>query len=131
MNIVVGYWKDDHDSDNVLKLAAHHSKVFNAKVYVITSLKGGWGEKMEEINYAEKNLSYAMKYLKELGIEAEQRLLVRGLTPGEDIVQFAEDNKSEEVIVGVVRKSKVGKLLLGSTAQYVILNAACPVVAVK
>ena len=36
-----------------------------------------------------------------------------------------------EIIVGIVQKSKVGKLLFGSTAQYVILNASCPVVTVK
>jgi len=37
----------------------------------------------------------------------------------------------DEIIVGVKRRSKVGKLLMGSTAQYVILQAPCPVVTVK
>jgi len=34
-------------------------------------------------------------------------------------------------VVGVRRRSKVGKLLIGSTAQHVILNAPCPVVSIK
>jgi nucleotide-binding universal stress UspA family protein len=37
----------------------------------------------------------------------------------------------EEIIIGVRRRSKVGKLLFGSTAQYVILKAPCPVVSVR
>jgi nucleotide-binding universal stress UspA family protein len=58
-------------------------------------------------------------------------LSVRGLQAGEDIVLLAEENKVDEIIIGVRRRSKVGKLLFGSTAQYVILNAPCPVVSVK
>ena len=54
-----------------------------------------------------------------------------GLTPGEDLVEFAREHGSDEIIVGVERRSKVSKLLLGSTAQFVILNAPCPVVTVK
>ena len=61
----------------------------------------------------------------------ETHLLIRGLSPGEDLVQFSEDNQISEVIVGVRRRSKVGKLLMGSTAQHVILNDRCPVVTVK
>ena len=49
-------------------------------------------------------------------------------TPGE---RLANENGIDEVIIGVHRRSKVGKLVFGSTAQYVILNAPCPVVAVK
>jgi nucleotide-binding universal stress UspA family protein len=57
--------------------------------------------------------------------------LIRGLSPGEDIVEFAKENKIDEIIVGVKRRSKVGKLLMGSTAQVVILQASCPVISVK
>jgi nucleotide-binding universal stress UspA family protein len=35
------------------------------------------------------------------------------------------------VIIGIVKKSKVGKILFGSTAQYLILNAPCPVLTVR
>ena len=53
------------------------------------------------------------------------------MEPGEDIVGFAKDNGADEIIIGVKSRSKVGKLLFGSTAQAVILQAHCPVVTVK
>ena len=130
MNIAIGYRKDNV-SDNILKLAAEHAKAFKGKVFIVSSLKGGEGEKMSEIDKAEATMAYARDYLKSQGVEYEDRLLVRGLNPGEDLVQFAEENKIDEIIVGVVKVSKVGKLLMGSTAQYVILHAPCPVIAVK
>jgi len=51
--------------------------------------------------------------------------------PEEHLVNFAEENEIDEIIVGVRTKSRVGKFILGSTAQYVILKAPCPVVTVK
>jgi nucleotide-binding universal stress UspA family protein len=65
------------------------------------------------------------------GIACKTHLLIRGMSPGEDLIEFAKENKSDAVFVGVKRRSKVGKLLMGSTAQYVILQAPCPVVCVK
>jgi nucleotide-binding universal stress UspA family protein len=56
---------------------------------------------------------------------------VRGLTPGEDLVAFARETNSDEIVIGVKKQSKVGKLLFGSNAQIVILAAHCPVVTVK
>jgi nucleotide-binding universal stress UspA family protein len=50
---------------------------------------------------------------------------------GEALVEFAKNYKVDEIIIGVRRRSKVGKFFLGSTTQYVILNAPCPVVTVK
>ncbi len=58
-------------------------------------------------------------------------LSVRGLQAGEDLVELADEHKADEIIIGVRRRSKVGKLIFGSTAQYVVLNASCPVVSVK
>jgi nucleotide-binding universal stress UspA family protein len=65
------------------------------------------------------------------GITCNTHLLIRGLTAGEDLVKFADENQIDQIVVGVKRRSKVGKLLMGSSAQYVILQAQCPVVSVK
>ena len=61
----------------------------------------------------------------------EVQLLVTDLTSGEQLVKFAEDEKIDQIFLGIIKKSKVGKFLFGSTAQYVILNAPCPVVTVQ
>ena len=53
------------------------------------------------------------------------------LTPGEDLVLFAKNNAVDCIFIGVRKRSKVGKLIFGSTAQQVILEAPCPVVTVK
>jgi nucleotide-binding universal stress UspA family protein len=53
------------------------------------------------------------------------------MTMGEHLVLFSEQNEVDEIVIGVKMKSKVGKFLLGSTAQQVILTAPCPVVSVK
>jgi nucleotide-binding universal stress UspA family protein len=53
------------------------------------------------------------------------------MTPGEDLVDFAKEQAVDEIIIGIKRRSKVGKLLFGSNAQYIIIKAPCPVVTVK
>ena len=57
--------------------------------------------------------------------------LLTDLTPGEQLVKFAEDQKLDQIFLGIAKKSKVGKLIFGSTAQYIILHAPCPVVTVQ
>ena len=47
------------------------------------------------------------------------------------IMLTARDNEIDEICIGVKRRSKVGKMVFGSNAQYIILNAPCPVVTVK
>ena len=57
--------------------------------------------------------------------------MVSSRSSGENLVWFAELENIDEIIIGVRRRSKVGKLLLGSTAQYVVLHAPCPVITIK
>jgi nucleotide-binding universal stress UspA family protein len=64
-------------------------------------------------------------------IECETKLSVSTLQPGEDMVQYAKTNNVDQIVVGVKRRSKVGKFVFGSNAQYVILEAPCPVLTVK
>ena len=71
------------------------------------------------------------KSFEEDKIPCDTHLLIRGIGAGEDLVQFADENKIDQIIIGTRRRSKVGKLLFGSVAQYVIINASCPVLSVK
>ena len=65
------------------------------------------------------------------GIEHDVRGLVRGNEPAEDVVDVAEENNAELIVIGLRRRSPVGKLIMGSNAQRILLDAECPVLAVK
>ena len=69
--------------------------------------------------------------LDESGVEHDIRQLVRGFEPAEDLISIAEANNAELLVIGLRRRSPVGKLILGSNAQRVLLDAPCPVLAVK
>ncbi len=86
---------------------------------------------VQEIRNTEHELEYIKSQFEEEKIPCESHLLIRGLSPGDDFVQFAKDNNADEIIVGIAKKSKVGKFVFGSNAQYVILEAHCPVVTIK
>jgi nucleotide-binding universal stress UspA family protein len=130
MNILVGY-DGTNSAKDALNLAKSHANVFGASVTVVTSMQKGTESQRKEIEQAERGLEYAKTLFEEDNIACDTHLLIRGLSAGEDIVEFADENEVDEIIVGVKRRSKVGKLLMGSTAQYVILQAQCPVVTVK
>ncbi|MFW6374563.1 MAG: universal stress protein [Thermodesulfobacteriota bacterium] len=129
MKIMVGYDGSNAALD-ALRLSIKHAKAFDAKVEIVRSMKGGGEDKAEKIELADSQLAFAEELLNKAAIPCETHLLVRGMTPGEDMVQFAKEKGIESIILGVKRRSKVGKILFGSNAQYVILNAPCPVITV-
>ena len=130
MNILVGY-NATYVSKSALELARKHAKAFDGKVYVLSSSEGGSKEKLEDVSLARKELESAQAFLEKEGVECEIIQMARGLTPGEDLVRFTKENSIDHLYVGIEKKSKTQKLLLGSTAQYVILKANCPVTTVK
>ncbi|MCP4721141.1 MAG: universal stress protein [Desulfobacteraceae bacterium] len=130
MKILVGY-KGVNLGKDLLKIAVEHAKAFKGEVLVVTSMIGGGKAEQLKVQKAEENLEKVKNYFDEKGLSCQTHLLVRGLEAGDDIVNFAKEKGIEEIIIGVKRRSKVGKLLFGSTAQAVILQAECPVVVVK
>jgi len=130
MKILVGY-SGTNVAKAALTLAREHAQAFNAKVFIMTSMEGGASETPKEITQVEENLQEAEAFMKEKGIDCETHQLARGLSPGEDLVRFAQDNGIDLIFVGIQKKSKTQKILLGSTAQYIILKAPCPVTTVK
>ena len=130
MKILVGY-DGSNVSREAIELAAEHAKTFKAEIIIVHSMVGGPEVPRKDFEDAEKDLDYEKNRLLDQKIPCDSILSVRGMEAGEDLVRLAEENKAEEIIIGVRRRSKVGKLLFGSTAQYVILNAKCPVVSVS
>jgi nucleotide-binding universal stress UspA family protein len=130
MKILVGY-NGDEVGKLTLSLARDYAKLNNAFVYVITSMEGGASEKKSDIIEAEKGLVFAEKIMKASGIQFDVQQSVRGFSPGEDIVKFAKENEIDHIFLGIKKKSRAQKAILGSTARYVILKAPCPVTTTK
>lgn len=51
--------------------------------------------------------------------------------PSDSVVQIAQRRDARRIVVGLGHRTAVGKMLLGSTAQRILLDATCPVLAVK
>jgi nucleotide-binding universal stress UspA family protein len=129
MKILVGY-DGTTQAKLALEVAKKHAQAFKAEVYVVKSLTGE-GETTEQIKQAQEELEYTKQFFSESGIPVETHLLIRGFSPGEDLVKFALEHDMDEIVVGVKKTSVVGKTLFGSNARHVILNAHCPVVSAK
>ena len=71
------------------------------------------------------------KELQASGVRHEVRSARDAQDPADEVLRAAESAAAEFIVIGLRRRSPVGKLLLGSNAQRVLLDAACPVLAVK
>jgi len=69
--------------------------------------------------------------LTDLGIQHEVRQPTGSRGAAEEILGAAAEQDAELIVIGIRRRSPVGKLITGSTAQQVLLDADCPVLAVK
>jgi len=115
-----------------LKLAVNHAKVWNAKLLIVNSICRELPLKHSFIKETEQKLEDEINdLLKETSYPYETNLLISTHDVGEQLVDFAKSNNIEQIFIGIIKKSKVGKLLFGSTAQYVILRASCPVVTIQ
>ena len=130
MAIVVGYVATK-EGRAALKRAAEECVLRGTKLVVISSHRGGKDFDADEAGKFENELTRVQGMLEDQGLEHEVRQLVRGNDPAEDLISIAEANNAELLVIGLRRRSPVGKLILGSNAQRVLLDAPCPVLAVK
>ncbi len=78
-----------------------------------------------------KDLDALDAQLTERGIDHEVRQSTRGLAPAEEILSVAAEVNADLIVIGVRKRSPLGKVVTGSTAQQVLLDATCAVLAVK
>ena len=126
MKILVGY-NGGEVGRLVLSLARDFAKTNNAFIYIVTSMKGGTAEKQSHILQVKQDLDFARELMTKSGLKCDAKQIIRGLTPAEDLVKFAEENDIDHIFLGIKKKSKAQKVIFGSTSKEVILNASCPV----
>ncbi|MGD9955703.1 MAG: universal stress protein [Candidatus Nanopelagicales bacterium] len=128
--IVVGY-VESPEGRAALDRAVTEAQQRGAKIVVINSQKGGRSLSPEHAVEVDDEMNALHSRLHEIGVEHEVRQLVRGSDPAEDLVAVAEEVDADLIVIGLRRRTPVGKLILGSNSQQVLLEASCPVLAVK
>ncbi|WP_139980925.1 universal stress protein [Nocardioides litoris] len=123
MTVVVGYVPKP-EGEAALDRAIEEARLRGSALVVVHSHRARGDE-------AEPDLSGVQAKLEASGVEHEVRQLVRGFEAAEDLVSVAESADAELIVIGLRRRTPVGKLILGSNAQRVLLDAHCPVLAVK
>jgi len=122
-SVVVGYVSKP-EGEAALARAIEEARLREADLIVVNSHRARTGE-------GEPDLGEARAMLDSSGIAYEVRQLARGFEAAEDLVSVAEANDAVLIVIGLRRRTPVGKLILGSNAQRVLLDAHCPVLAVK
>ena len=71
------------------------------------------------------------EYLATLEINAEFKQFVRGKSAVDEINDLVESRDISVLVIGLRKRTAVGKLLLGSVAQELLMTVSCPVLCVK
>ena len=129
-NIVVGYVPKP-EGRAALRRAAEEAQLRAARLVVVNSHRGGREFDRDDAVDTEADLSDIRRELDEAGVDHEIRTLERGMDPADDLVNVANEVSAEFIVIGLRRRTPVGKLILGSNAQRILLDAQCPVLAVK
>jgi nucleotide-binding universal stress UspA family protein len=101
----------------------------NEQLMVVNASVGG---RQEDVSKADvQDVEQVERRLADSGLNAEFKQFVRGKNAVEEIEMLVESLPVSLLIIGLRKRSPVGKLLLGSVAQELLLSVSCPVLAVK
>lgn len=126
--IVVGYTPAPQ-SKAALDSAIKEAQRRTARLIVVNA---STGDRYTDSAFASpEQIDQVRTRLVESGVDHEIRQPVRGRDGAEEVLLAVEELDAELVVIGVRRRTAVGKLLLGSTAQSIIMQSTCDVLAVK
>ena len=128
MTILVAYVPRP-EGQAALEKGIEMAKSQNETLLVVNTSPGG---SKENASFADvQDYERVEEILANCGIEAELKQFVRGKTAVEEIDELVETRRISMLVIGLRRRSAVGKLIMGSVAQELLLTVSCPVLAVK
>ena len=128
MTIVVGYTPTP-SGRSALLAAAVEARHRGQRVVVVNSSRG---DALSDPGYAQQaDLDWATATLEEAGVDFTIRQQMRGWEASEEVLEVVREVSAELCVIGIRRRSSVGKMLLGSNAHRILMDAPCQVLAVK
>ncbi|HEX5919082.1 MAG TPA: universal stress protein [Nocardioides sp.] len=125
--IVVG-WTPDEFGEAALHRAVEEARLREGRVVVVNATRG---DALVDDRYADADqLAALAAELGAAGVALDVRRSI-GSDVGDQVLAVAADVSADLVVIGLRRRSPVGKLLMGSVAQRILLGADCAVLAVK
>ena len=125
--IVVG-WTPDEFGEAALARGLEEAKLREGRVVVVNATRG---DALVDQRYADdEQIAALATELGGAGVEVDVRRSM-GADVGDQVLAVAADVAADLVVIGLRRRTPVGKLLMGSVAQRVLLGAECAVLAVK
>ena len=128
MTIVVGY-VPTAEGEAALARAGEEARLRAEKLVVVSSTRGESG-----VGPVYPQTSALMRLVADLkgdGVDVDVEHRERSTDAADDILSVADAVKASLVVVGLKKRTAVGKLVLGSTAQTVMLRASCSVLGVR
>ncbi|GAB2614319.1 universal stress protein [Kribbella endophytica] len=128
MAIIVGYVPTS-EGQAALAAAIGEAKRRDQRLVVVNTSRG---ESLVDTRFASGTTWDSVEHqLTEAGVDHELTQLVESKDAAQQILTLAHDLNAELIVIGLRRRTPVGKLILGSQAQTILLHADCPVLAVK
>ena len=125
--IVVG-WTPDEFGEVALRRGIEEARLRDGRVVVVNATRG---DALVDERYADDDqLGRLTSELSGAGVEVDVRRSM-GADVGDQVLAVAADVSADLVVIGLRRRTPVGKLLMGSVAQRILLGAECAVLAVK
>jgi nucleotide-binding universal stress UspA family protein len=130
VKIVVGYLPTP-PGEAALEAAVEEAELRGGELVVLHSSRGGSSETLDEVNAIRDARERIEADLKRRGVAFRFREYAAGRAPSEDIIAVAEEEGAGLIVIGLRKRTMTGKMLLGSNAHDILMQAPCPVLAVR
>lgn len=128
MTVVVGYVPNEL-GEAALSAAIDEARRRGTDLVAVNTTRA---DRLVDPRYAQDVQAEALESrLQASGVPFAVRRFTSTQLAADDVLNVAEEVGAEVIVIGLRHRTPVGKLILGSTAQSILLDAPCPVLAVK